>query len=166
MLRGRGQQSVIRVRGWVKNLYMINKFLNMWRHTRVVGITQGWEGGSKTHGVKGTLIYHSPKFIPLIYTLHKISALSRLLTSLQEVQPGEDIQFLSELLQSKQLNALVQVHNKIVAKGKDDKFHPLLSNAMQVTLEVLELLGNTSSSSFQELLKLLQKPHFQVCILF
>lgn len=72
--------------------------------------------------------------------------------------------FLSELLQSKQLHALVQVHNKIVAKGKDDKFYPLLSNAMQVTLEVFQLFGEvgTISKEYEELLTLLQKPHFQV----
>ncbi|CAH0401976.1 unnamed protein product [Chilo suppressalis] len=94
-------------------------------------------------------------------------ALTRLLTSLKEVQSGgEDMVFLSELLQSKQLNALVQVHNKIVAKGKDDKFYPLLSNAMQVTLEVLDLLGDIVSVSqeYQELLNLLQKPHFQAIL--
>lgn len=93
------------------------------------------------------------------------SALTRLLTSLKEVQSGgEDVAFLSELLQSKQLHALVQVHNKIVAKGKDDKFYPLLSNAMQVTLEVLQLLADATSFSkeYDELLSLLQKPHFQV----
>ncbi|XP_053624081.1 MAGUK p55 subfamily member 7 isoform X2 [Plodia interpunctella] len=94
-------------------------------------------------------------------------ALTRLLSSLKEVQPGgEDVAFLSELLQSKQLHALVQVHNKIVAKGKDDKFYPLLSNAMQVTLEVLELLAELASSSkeYEELLGLLQKPHFQAIL--
>lgn len=90
------------------------------------------------------------------------------MASLREIQPkdnpGEDIVFLSELLQSKQLNALVHVHNKIVAKGKDEKFYPLLSNAMQVTLEVLELLADVSSvaAEYQELLSILQKPHFQV----
>ncbi|XP_073953248.1 membrane palmitoylated protein 7-like protein metro isoform X3 [Choristoneura fumiferana] len=94
-------------------------------------------------------------------------ALTRLLSSLKEVQAeGEDVAFLSELLQSKQLHALVQVHNKIVAKGKDDKFFPLLSNAMQVTLEVLDLLGNVVSVSkeYQQLLSLLQKPHFQAIL--
>lgn len=96
---------------------------------------------------------------------YSLAALTRLLTSLKEVQSGgEDLAFLSELLQSKQLHALVQVHNKIVAKGKDDKFYPLLSNAMQVTLEVLDLLGEmvASSQEYEELLSLLQKPHFQV----
>ncbi|XP_050683444.1 MAGUK p55 subfamily member 7 isoform X2 [Leptidea sinapis] len=94
-------------------------------------------------------------------------SLTRLLTSLREVQTGgEDVAFLSELLQSKQLHALVQVHNKIVAKGKDDKFYPLLSNAMQVTLEVLEMFGELKSVSkeFQEMLSLLQKPHFQAIL--
>lgn len=95
-------------------------------------------------------------------------ALTRLLSSLKEVQSnnGEDVAFLSELLQSKQLHALVQVHNKIVAtQCKDDKFYPLLSNAMQVTLEVLEMFDNviTTCKEYEELLSLLQKPHFQVC---
>ncbi|XP_075990766.1 membrane palmitoylated protein 7-like protein metro isoform X4 [Anticarsia gemmatalis] len=98
---------------------------------------------------------------------HWDPALTRLLASLKEVQPGgEDVAFLSELLQSKQLHALVQVHNKIVAKGKDDKFYPLLSNAMQVTLEVFELFGEVVSASkdYEELLGLLQKPHFQAIL--
>lgn len=93
-------------------------------------------------------------------------ALTKLLTSLKEVQSdGEDVAFLSELLQSKQLHALVQAHNKIVANGKDDKFYPLLSNAMQVTLEVFQMLADVISVSkeYEELLSLLQKPHFQVC---
>ncbi|KAL4717567.1 hypothetical protein ACJJTC_000716 [Scirpophaga incertulas] len=93
--------------------------------------------------------------------------LTRLLTSLNEVQSGgEDLAFLSELLQSKQLHALVQVHNKIVAKGKDDRFYPLLSNAMQVTLEVLDLLCEIVSvtQEYDELLSLLQKPHFQAIL--
>lgn len=93
--------------------------------------------------------------------------MSRLLTSLKEVQlGGEDVAFLSELLQSKQLHALVQVHNKIVAaQCKDDKFFPLLSNAMQVTLEVLEMFGDVvmNSNEYEELINLLQKPHLQVC---
>ncbi|CAK1588160.1 unnamed protein product [Parnassius mnemosyne] len=94
-------------------------------------------------------------------------ALTKLLASLKEVQSdGEDVAFLSELLQSKQLNALVQVHNKIVAKGKDDKFFPLLSNAMQVTLEVLEMLVDVAavSNEYEELLRVLQKPHFQAIL--
>ncbi|XP_022834478.1 MAGUK p55 subfamily member 7 isoform X3 [Spodoptera litura] len=100
-------------------------------------------------------------------TEHWDPALTRLLASLKEVQSGgEDVAFLSELLQSKQLHALVQVHNKIVAKGKDDKFYPLLSNAMQVTLEVFELLHDVVSVSkeYRELLNLLQKPHFQAIL--
>ncbi|XP_023949278.1 MAGUK p55 subfamily member 7 isoform X1 [Bicyclus anynana] len=95
-------------------------------------------------------------------------SLTRLLSSLKDVQSdGEDVAFLSELLQSRQLHALVQVHNKIVAaQCKDDKFFPLLSNAMQVTLEVLEMFGNviTISKEFEELLILLQKPHLQAIL--
>lgn len=106
--------------------------------------------------------YLKIKFYSLLIYLG--TALSRLLTSLKEVKGGEDVSFLSELLQSKQLHALVHVHNKIVAKGKDDRFFPLLSNSMEVALEVLELISDTTSpeTAYKELFKLLQTPHMQV----
>lgn len=82
-------------------------------------------------------------------------------TSLHSV---EEINFLSELLQSKELNALVTVHNKIIANGKDDKFFPMLSTSMQIALEVLDMLAQRChvSSDCKELFHLLQTPHVQV----
>ncbi|KAG8223889.1 hypothetical protein J437_LFUL004725, partial [Ladona fulva] len=95
-------------------------------------------------------------------------ALSRLLVSLEEVRQElpsseEEFGFLSGLLQSRELNALVQVHNKILSNGKDEKFHPILSNAMQVALEVLDVVSPriTMLGECKEIFYLLQKPHMQ-----
>ncbi|CAL1687331.1 unnamed protein product [Lasius platythorax] len=96
-------------------------------------------------------------------------ALSKLLNSLQESKSEipscteEEFGFLSELLQSKELNALVNVHNKILNNVKDDKFFPVLSNSMDIDVEVLDLLSTKThiSSDYKELFHLLQKPHIQ-----
>lgn len=98
-----------------------------------------------------------------------ITALSRLLVSLEEarqVLPSseEEFGFLSDLLQSKELHALVKVHNKIISNGKDEKFHPTLSNSMQIALEVLDVVGPRIGlrEECKEIFMLLQKPHIQV----
>jgi len=95
-------------------------------------------------------------------------ALSRLLVSLEEarqVLPSseEEFVFLSGLLQSKELHALVKVHNKIISNGKDEKFHPTLSNSMQIALEVLDVVGPRVAlrEECKEIFMLLQKPHIQ-----
>lgn len=99
-----------------------------------------------------------------------ITALSKLLNSLVENKSeipsctDEEFGFLSELLQSKELNALVKVHNKVLLNIKDDKFFPLLSNAMDIDVDVLEVLSTKThiSEECRELFQLLQKPHIQV----
>ncbi|XP_011331243.1 MAGUK p55 subfamily member 7 isoform X6 [Ooceraea biroi] len=96
-------------------------------------------------------------------------ALSKLLNSLQENKSEipscteEEFGFLSELLQSKELNALVNVHNKILNNTKDDKFFPVLSNSMDIDVEVLDMLSTKThvSAEYKELFHLLQKPHIQ-----
>ncbi|XP_015437099.1 PREDICTED: MAGUK p55 subfamily member 7 isoform X4 [Dufourea novaeangliae] len=96
-------------------------------------------------------------------------ALSKLLNSLQESKneipscTDEEFGFLSDLLQSKELNALVNVHNKIVNNVKDDKFFPVLSNSMDIDIDVLDLLSTKThiSKDCKELFHLLQKPHIQ-----
>lgn len=72
--------------------------------------------------------------------------LSKLLTSLSEADnklSGEqELQFLQSLLQSKEINALVNVHHKVAKIGKDDRIAPILSASMQVTGVKTEYLGN------------------------
>lgn len=71
---------------------------------------------------------------------------------------------MSGLLQSKELHALVKVHNRIVENGQDDKTNPVLSSSMQVALEVLDVIlpRLEFSPTCKELFQLLQKPHLQV----
>ncbi|XP_065160532.1 MAGUK p55 subfamily member 7 isoform X4 [Atheta coriaria] len=94
-------------------------------------------------------------------------ALSRLLTSLQQANElptsDEELGFLSDLLQSKELHALVNVHNKIISNGASDKFFPMLSTSMHVMFDCLEVLASKThlSEDCKELFYLLQKPHVQ-----
>ncbi|XP_028128230.1 MAGUK p55 subfamily member 7 isoform X2 [Diabrotica virgifera virgifera] len=94
-------------------------------------------------------------------------ALTRLLNSLQHASnlpsTDEELGFLSTLLQSKELHALVNVHNKIISNGASDKFFPMLSTSMDILTDVLEELVRKPymSEDCKELFYLLQKPHIQ-----
>ncbi|XP_039287264.1 MAGUK p55 subfamily member 7 [Nilaparvata lugens] len=95
-------------------------------------------------------------------------SLSRLLASLEESRQElpsseEEFGFLSSLLQSRELHALVQVHNKILDNGRDDNFRPVLSTSMQVALETLDVLlpRISLSNDCKQLFLLLQTPHLQ-----
>ena len=91
------------------------------------------------------------------------------MVSLEEAKqelPGteEEFGFLSDLLQSKELHALVKVHNTIINNGKDEKFHPILSNSLQIALDVLDVIAPRTNikEDCKEIFALLQKPHIQV----
>lgn len=92
--------------------------------------------------------------------------ISKLITSLKETESltdEQDLGFLQNLLQSKELNALVNVHSKVAKINKDDRIAPLLSASMQVLLEILELLAPRCHVSplCKEIFHLLQTPHLQ-----
>ncbi|XP_049535522.1 MAGUK p55 subfamily member 7 isoform X1 [Anopheles darlingi] len=96
--------------------------------------------------------------------------ISKLITSLKETEnlsDEQDLGFLQNLLQSKELNALVNVHSKVAKINKDDRIAPLLSSSMQVLMEVLELLAPRCHISPQckEIFHLLQTPHLQSLLL-
>lgn len=65
-----------------------------------------------------------------------ILVLMKLISSLNEADnklSGEqELSFLQSLLQSKEINALVNVHHKVAKLGKDDRIAPILSASMQV----------------------------------
>lgn len=95
--------------------------------------------------------------------------LSKLMTSLKEAEnfssKTEELKFLQNLLESKEINALCNVHNKVAKFCKDEKCAPLLSNSTEIALDVLvQLMKQTSvttSPLCKEIFNLLQKPHFQ-----
>lgn len=68
----------------------------------------------------------------------QFAVLSKLLSTLNEADnklSGEqELNFLQSLLQSKELNALVNVHHKVAKLGKDDRVAPVLSASMQVCI--------------------------------
>ena len=72
---------------------------------------------------------------PIVTFFHH-AVLSKLLTSLSEsenkISGEQELEFLQSLLQSKELNALVNVHHKVAKLGKDDRIAPVLSASMQV----------------------------------
>ncbi|XP_046734662.1 MAGUK p55 subfamily member 7-like isoform X4 [Diprion similis] len=100
------------------------------------------------------------------------AALSKLLISLEDNKTElpscneEELNFLSDLLKSKELNALVNIHNKIINNTNDEKFFPILSNSMDVDVDVLDVLASKThvSEDCKELFHLLQKPHMQALL--
>ncbi|XP_055319491.1 MAGUK p55 subfamily member 7 isoform X4 [Sitodiplosis mosellana] len=92
--------------------------------------------------------------------------LSKLVTSLKEAESlssEQELGFLQNLLESKEINALVNVHSKVGKVIKDEKCAPLMSSSIQVALEVLEQLSQRCHISplCKEIFYLLQKPHVQ-----
>lgn len=64
-----------------------------------------------------------------------IAVLSKLVTSLKEAESlssEQEFNFLQSLLQSKEINALVNVHSKVGKVSKDEKCAPLMSSSIQV----------------------------------
>ncbi|XP_015516192.2 MAGUK p55 subfamily member 7 isoform X5 [Neodiprion lecontei] len=100
------------------------------------------------------------------------AALSKLLNSLEDNKTElpscseEELNFLSEILKSKELNALVNVHNKIINLSNDDKFFPVLSNSMDVNIDVLDVLvpKTRGSADCKQLFLLLQNRHMQALL--
>lgn len=99
------------------------------------------------------------------------AALPSLLRALNECRtslPASDeaFNFLSGVLKSKELNALVNVHSQILNRVKDEHFHPVLSNGQQIAFEVLDLLTTRRNLSpdFEEICSLLKNSHLQVSV--
>ncbi|XP_065369900.1 MAGUK p55 subfamily member 7 isoform X2 [Calliphora vicina] len=93
-------------------------------------------------------------------------ALSKLITSLKDTESlsnDQEIDFLKALLESKELNALVNVHSKVAKVGRDDRLAPILSTSAMILYEVLEELSQRChlSDECREAFHLLQKPHLQ-----
>lgn len=93
-------------------------------------------------------------------------ALSKLISTLKEsenLSNDQEIDFLKALLESKELNALVNVHTKVAKVGRDDRLAPVLSTSAQVLYEVLEQLSQHChlNDDCKEAFHLLQDSHLQ-----
>lgn len=49
----------------------------------------------------------------------------------ESLSSEQELEFLQSLLESKGLNALVNVHSKVAKIGKDDRLAPIMSTSMQ-----------------------------------
>lgn len=71
----------------------------------------------------------------IIIPFLNFTVLSKLVTSLKEAESlssEQELGFLQNLLESKEINALVSVHSKVAKVVKDEKFAPIMSGSMQV----------------------------------
>lgn len=50
----------------------------------------------------------------------------------ESLSSEQELEFLQSLLESKELNALVNVHSKVAKVGKDERLAPLMSSSLQV----------------------------------
>lgn len=101
------------------------------------------------------------------YDNDQLAALSKLITTLKEsdnLSNDQEIDFLKALLESKELNALVNVHTKVAKVGRDERLAPVLSTSSQVLYEVLEQLSQRChlNEDCKEAFHLLQDSHIQV----
>lgn len=71
------------------------------------------------------------------------TVLSKLVSSLKEAESlssERELNFLQSLLESKEINALVNVHTKVGKVGKDERLVPIMSTSMQVQFIQQKLL--------------------------
>ena len=78
----------------------------------------------------------------------------------------QELDFLKTLLESRELNALVNVHSKVAKVGRDDKLILVLATSAQIMYEVLEQLSKRChlNANCKEAFYLLQESHLQSLI--
>ena len=81
---------------------------------------------------------------------------------IDEAEAEEDYEFLEQLLQSRELNALVKAHNVILFCNQEQC--PCVSNACQITADVMEDIRPFAlmMEECRELYALLSAPHVRV----
>lgn len=81
-----------------------------------------------------------------------VAVLSKLVTSLKEADSltsEQELHFLQSLLESKEINALVNVHSKVGRIFKDDKCAPLMSSSIQVMIgNCVQLVYGTALNQY------------------
>ena len=128
-------------------------------------------GGRPVYATAATLFTPDPSVGHLLYSMRKVGPKGAV-----EAPGGngeadiddeaeEDYEFLEQLLQSRELNALVKAHNVILFCNQEQC--PCVSNACQITAEVMEDIRPFAlmMDECRELYSLLSAPHVRVCIL-
>ncbi len=121
--------------------------------------------GRPVYATAQTLWTPDPSVGHLLYTMRKIGPKPPPEPSdaidIDEAEAEEDYEFLEQLLQSKELNALVKAHNVILFCNQEQC--PCVSNACQITAEVMEDIRPFGlMDECRELYALLNAPHVRV----
>lgn len=123
-------------------------------------------GGRPVYATPSTSWTPDPSVGHLLYTMRKIGPKAPPEPSdavdIDEAEAEEDYEFLEQLLQSKELNALVKAHNVILFCNQEQC--PCVSNACQITAEVMEDIRPYALmlEECRELYALLSAPHVRV----
>lgn len=125
----------------------------------------GSGSGRPVYATAATLFTPDPSVGHLLYSMRKVGPKGP-----PEADPEadideaeEDYEFLEQLLQSRELNALVKAHNVILFCNQEQC--PCVSNACQITAEVMEDIRPFAlmMDECRELYSLLSAPHVRVC---
>ena len=125
----------------------------------------GGGSGRPVYATAATLFTPDPSVGHLLYSMRKVGPKGP-----PDADPEadtdeaeEDYEFLEQLLQSRELNALVKAHNVILFCNQEQC--PCVSNACQITAEVMEDIRPFAlmMDECRELYSLLSAPHVRVC---
>ncbi|CAG0903374.1 unnamed protein product, partial [Cyprideis torosa] len=105
--------------------------------------------------------------------LAKALNLKDLISSLEGMKDNlptsdEEFGFLQKLLQSREIKALMQVHQAVATSSDDNASGPVLGNMEDVVNDVLDEIEGLAAKyrEARELFEMLQNPHFQVRFFF
>ena len=129
-------------------------------------------GGRPVYATAATLFTPDPSVGHLLYSMRKVgpkgppeaAASNNEATAEAEEEAEEDYEFLEQLLQSRELNALVKAHNVILFCNQEQC--PCVSNACQITAEVMEDIRPFAlmMDECRELYSILSAPHVRVSV--
>lgn len=104
-----------------------------------------WDPGNLNHENASTC------FISILHCVSFPAALTKLVNSLKEtdsLSSEQELGFLQSLLESKELNALVNVHSKVAKVCKNDRLLPVMSTSLQVRRDSFG--ASVSNRGFEE----------------
>jgi len=121
-------------------------------------------GGRPVYATASTLFTPDPSVGHLLYTMRKVGPkvppeVVEAAEDIDQDEAEEDYEFLEQLLQSRELNALVKAHNVILFCNQEQC--PCVSNACQITADVMEDIRPFAlmMEECRELYALLSAPH-------
>jgi hypothetical protein len=126
--------------------------------------TLGTPSGGRPYANPATAWTPDPSVGHLLYTMRHVGPKvpPDVDADYDETEAEEDYEFLEQLLQSRELNALVKAHNVILFCNQEQC--PCVSNACQITADVMEDIRPYALmiEECRELYAILSTPHMRV----